>query len=48
MTGAGGGGRRDGRPDDERRTRQVARVLVWVGAAVVLGAVFGIVYVLAS
>ncbi|WP_255449033.1 hypothetical protein [Cellulomonas sp. JZ18] len=33
---------------DERRTRQLARVLVWLGAVVVLGAVFAIVYVLAS
>lgn len=32
----------------ERRTRQLARVLLWLGVVVVLGAVFGIVYVLAS
>lgn len=47
----GGGVRGDGDHEPwggERRTRQLARVLVWLGAVVVLGAVFTIVYVLAS
>lgn len=30
--------------DDARRTRGVARALVWTGAALVLGVVVGLVY----
>lgn len=31
-------------PQDERRTRRIARALVWTGAVVVLGVVVGLVY----
>lgn len=30
--------------DDERRTRRTARLLVWTGVAIALGAVVGLVY----
>ncbi|MBF0687967.1 MAG: hypothetical protein IR158_09415 [Cellulomonas sp.] len=38
-------GRASDEPQDhERRTRRIARLLVWTGAAIVLGVVVGLVY----